>query len=99
MTHPLLVEYERRDAYRRLRAAHFLRYSVRSYGAVALVIALVCALVWPSVDKTMLLILSSTSLAVCLAVAEQFSRRRALRELASQGVVPEGWRPSLHELL
>ena len=99
MRHLVLVERERRDAYRRLRGAHFLRYLLRSYGAVVLVLALVCALAWPSVDKVMLLILSSSSLAVCLAVAEQLSRRRALRELSARGVVPDGWRPPLHELL
>ncbi len=99
MKHPLLVEREHRDAYRRLRHLYYLRYTALLYGAVLSVGAVTCALVWPAVDRVMLLIICSTGLAVCLAVAEQLSRRRALRELSASGVVPKGWRPPLHGLL
>ena len=97
MKHPLLVEREHSDAYRRLRGALFLRYATLCYGSVLLVLAVICALAWPSIDGVMLLILVSASLAVCVAVAESVSRRRALRELHARGVIPEGWRPSWHE--
>jgi urea transporter len=99
MKHPLLAEREHVEAFRRLRNAYFLRYGLRFYAAVLLVIALVCALAWPSIDQVMLLILVSASLAVCIAVAEQLSRRRALRELVSKGLVPEEWRPPSRALL
>ena len=99
MKHPLLVERERGYAYRQRRSTYLLRYFIRLYGAILLIIALVCGLAWPSVDRVMLLIIGSTSLAVCLAVAEHLSRRRALRELSAQGVVPDGWRPPWHEQL
>ena len=99
MKHPLLLEREYKDAYRRLRNAYFLRYAVWYYGAVLLFIALVCALVWPFVDRAMLLIACSARLAVCLAAAENYSRRRSVRELSARGVLPEDWRPPGHELL
>jgi hypothetical protein len=99
MKHPLLVEREYQDAYRRLRHAYFLRCAALSYGALVLVIAAVCALVWPAVDRVMLLIVCSTGLTLCLAVADQCSRRRALQELSARGIVPRGWRPPSHEWL
>ena len=98
MRHPAIKERGYRHAFQQLRSALFWRYFLHFYGAVLLVVAAVCALVWPSINRVMLLILVSTSLAVCIAVAEQLSRRRAQRELSARGVVPEDWRPPWHEL-
>jgi hypothetical protein len=99
MKHPLMLEREHRDAYRRVRQGYFVRYTAFSYGALLLFVALVCALVWPAVNTIMLLIVCSAGLAVCLAVSESLSRRRALRELSEDGVIPGDWRPPEHELL
>ena len=91
--HPLLEEREYRLAYRGLQNRLFLSLAVRYYAALLAVISVVSLLAWPAVDHIFLLILCSSGLAVCIALAGFLSRRRAIEQLSNKGRLPVGWAP------
>lgn len=91
--HPLLEERDYRQAYRGLRNRLFLLLAIRYYAALLAVISLVSLLAWPAVDHVFLLILSSSGLAVCIALAGILSRWRAIEQLSNLGQLPVGWTP------
>jgi len=91
--HPLLQEREYRNSYCRLRNRLFLLFVTQFYAGFLSLLSVVSLLVWPAVDRMLLLTLCSAGLALCIALAEHFSRRRSLAELVSRGCLPRDWRP------